>query len=456
MPLKRFFWAIVMTSLSILVFAQTYQKDQYLYFDLMIEYQYSNPYDKNGRLLVRFNSVDEIAMYQFFDDEQLVDTVILIGFKDGSSIYGIINPYDEKYSFFPRSINSPRYQLFQSMEEMKKYLKPSSRKEEIAGFETQLYQGVCKDGTFRKMWFLEEAFESKTIHQFYEITSVKLPLPLTEGGFVSDRHMLMKSQIYQDNTLLHELEVVYLEYDFFRYEIVDEVVWNSLTYQLGKNPSLGLYLQYKSIWEQYDTMSGIQYTPQEYQFTQCATYSWSTGEDTKSFNCFFDPSHSVVKVELNQDEVLLAFQNRQFHYYTYNDDHELLCFVYKNLTSLPDMDDLHYISASSDFFHSIWEKSQTDKQGHIAYKKQSSHSQSTEELILRQVDFDPRAIHGGVHLLHPDFPSFLQLITPPYHLLVSWANFEKGNQTLNIKLIDLKKCKIHFDDRPTVRFIKLY
>jgi hypothetical protein len=440
-----------------------------LFFDYVLHYEFKQPGLSDGKLLIRYNSLDKIVLYQFSQGDQWVEDHVFVHFDGLGDLEIKQRDHAVQMQFSPYKSTNTRNYAFPDNSTLQKYLSPHPEPQMIAGFESTLLEGTGPDGAYRKIYLMEDAFDARPIHQLGLTERFALPFTLAEAHYLDSDQLLMKSSIYADDQLLHQLELTWIAHDFYLFpmdSINTEETFAGLSGQIPIGNRSQLFQKYPSVWQEYGRLAGLNYEPKYYAFSRCYTYEWRLNDEKEGrVEVCFDPTHTVCGIYLEESDTLLnalSFLNRQIHLYKADSIGQLECFVYLPPQEMPPMDDLDYIRAASLYF----QKSYQTTPARLKSYKDDSWFQRTdpegrlgwiEEIIaLRSVDFDPRSMHTGIHTILPDYPEFMEMVTPPYQLLTYWRATSQEGEVFECRLLESASNPRHFDDTGTSRFYKIY
>lgn len=440
-----------------------------LFFDYVLHYEFEQPGLSHGKLLIRYNSLDKIALYQFSQGDQWVEDHVFVHF-DGLGDLEIKQMENAvQLQFSPWKSASTRNYAFPDNPALQKYLSRRPEPQMIAGYESTLMEGTGPDGAYRKIFLMDGAFDARPMYRLSLTERFSLPFAMAEAHYLNSDQLLMKSSIYAEDQMLHNLELTWISHDFFLFpldSVNTEEIFGSSSRQIPLGNQSQLYHKFPWVWEEYGRLSGLNYQPKQYTFSRCYTYEWYLNHVKEgSLEVCFDSTHTVCGIYPEDSDTTLhalAFLNRQIHLYREDSTGQMECFVYLPPQDMPAMDDLDYIRAASLYFQKNFQSTpariKSFKEDSWFQRTESEDNQGwTEEIIaLRSVDFDPRSMHTGIHNTLPEFPEFLEMVTPPYQLLTYWQATSPEGEIFECKIKESGRKTRSFDDSRTVRFFKIY
>jgi hypothetical protein len=463
--MKRFYCQLIFIINGLLGFfnpivSQTpYEK--YLCFDYAVQYEY-NQLGSYGKVLIRYNSLDKIAMYQFFVDGEWQENILRFHFNGQGDLNILLVDGSQKWTFIENNDFKPAGAIFPNAQSLQRYLQKIPHPIEVAGFEANGWEGTGPDGTYRKIYLLDDAFDARPISHLQPGGIKDLPVTLTEAMFLNDSQILMKSLVYQENQLLNSLELTWITHDFFAYPLEIEPSELPQHLPIGKNSRL--FNSYPTIWQNYERMSGLTYDPRSYSFTECFTFEWRENQISKgSIQACFNPEHTICALYLpGNDYPTLVFLNGQIHQYQSTENNQITAWVHLPPADKPSMEDLEFIRLSATLFRERFKPCSCklavfrEDKWYCQNAVQDEGEWKSQSMALRPVEYDTRALHTGIHQVLSDFPELLDMPIPPYQLLTFWKGEQQSDASVEWILIRTEQITKVFDDRQVSKFYKFY
>ncbi len=424
------------------------------YFDYRIEYTYSTPTIPNGSIIALYNSLEKYVAFTQLSP-YLGDSSILIGFADGSSILYTEERNGQQAVVKPATM--PGRDLRSNKEDMDaavfwSYVRPTGKTMDIAGYLANEYTGTLDDYSLRRVWVSEESFDARTLHTPFSGLDGKLPLPLLEASFIGGEQFLLGSEIQLENGQRYSLMLTYLEYELHMLDL-SSAYWLTTgtgTELASKFNSAADRLREKKweVWQQYERMGGLEYSPTTYPFDTRYIYEWTTDEDTRAqrlevlFNTelgyagFRSPAFDPAM------DMLLGFKNGVMIAY-FSDpvgrSPEEAIFIEPAGNQLH-LDEPDVIRWGTEAFGQYWQKTGKkktlaglvcDEYGNLNYNP------VTETLCLSRSSFDPRVMYMDYHEYIEHFPPCFSAgaYLPPNELITYWEAYlpELGKSRLVLK-----------------------
>jgi hypothetical protein len=435
--------------------------EKYLCFDYAFQYEYSQS-GTHGKVLIRYNSLDKIAMYQFFVDGEWQENILRFHFSGIGDLNISVPDGAQKWNFIENDDFKPQGVIFPTTQSLKRYLQKMTNPIEVAGFEANGWEGTGPDGTYRKIYLLDDAFDARPIGQLQPGGIIDIPITLTEATYLNESQILMKSIVYQDNNLLNSLELTWITHDFFAYPL--EMEPNTLPQGLPIGKKSSLFNAFPHVWEHYERMSGLTYKPKSYSFTECFTFEWRENQITKGrIQACFDREHTVCGLYSPESEYpALVFLNGQIHQYQTNENNQITALVHLPPADKPSMEDLEFIRLSATLFQEQFKPCNyklavfRDDKWYCQNDDYEENEWEKQSIALRNVEYDTRALHTGIHLVLSDFPELLDMPIPPYQLLTFWRGEHQNHPSVEWILTRTERVTKVFDDTQVIKFYKFY
>lgn len=390
------------------VYASAGQEDTArFYFDYRIEITYKAPSVDNGQVIALYNSMDKYVAYTKIYPVSNEEDIYIV-FQDGSQLAfrgGGDIKYAELYAEPPLQMN-PHFDVSALADDRRTVV-------DIAGYEAISYTGELTDGTARRLWLCDDAFDSSPMHYALTAKPHLLPLSLTEISGLDSNTFVMGNDIQVNDMVTHSHRVSYLEYELNTIETPYRLPQHYLQSDHDAVQHLlnggKLYIQRKKNWDNWHKMHGLDYEPMTYEFDRKMTYSIAQDLEVEHivevfYNTYYHYAGILIDSDTSSLYFILAFKNgTAIAYYEGVADgkgSEAIFFQ-------PAGDYLHFdhpetIKSAQTAFERQWTHNQSHKPNHHSY--QSAKTDIEDTLHIEEVDLDLRMVFTDFGRYIPDFP----------------------------------------------------